>query len=159
MATAIIVIVILIFFLIILPVKCEFRIISEEGLKVELSFVFFKFELKSFKERGSKRKIRLSAIRSSLGFLLKHSELSFNKTALSEHITPLALGISRALFSIIFAYLALRTDKISLPTDVDACRSIFEFDISLKTRLIFIISALIIYKTKAKFGGKARSVR
>ncbi len=157
MATALIVIVILIFFSIILLSKCEIHIISRGRLIIELSFTVFKIKLWNFKSKKPRKKISIFALRRSLGFLLCHSAVSFNKTAITEEASSVTVGASRALFSIIFAYVAYLSDKINLPNDVEPSTYPFELDVSVKTRLCFLPLAFLIYKIKArsKSGGKA----
>ncbi len=150
MAIAIIVFVILIILFILLTEKLEIRILSKNALTVSISSVLFKVELSNFQKRKKKRrKAVFSASYSSLKFLLRHSELSVDEIAVCESAVSLVRASASALFSIFFAYLDTKADKISLPNDLGGCDCVFSFDIRIKARLYILISAFFIYKMKA----------
>ncbi len=155
MAVAVSVLVILIFLLILFFGKFEIRIISRGRLTLRLSGTLFAIELRDFRRQKSGR-VDLKAALAALRFLLGKSRISFNKTAINASASPLTRAVFFAFFSTALAYFDSASDRISLPRELAGSDEIFEFDISLHSRLCLFLTAFVIYKMKAR--GKALSV-
>ena len=155
--------------ILIIAASVEVRITYADSLRVSFDFLFFSLVFYDDKKKRRKKnrdiferlKIGVKRTRASISaleFILKNSSVTVHSVNIplrerepSELVT--ARGNISSLILVIFAYLSLKAERISLEDDNFFSNSDYQsllptLDLTMKTTVYIILSAVIIYFLK-----------